>query len=72
MQFNYGDNEKMLTEELRQEQVKIGYDSFIWLKNYSKNKDYQYHLKNLVDLIKITEMELSIYSSKYYRKESED
>ena len=65
MQFNYGDNEKMLTEELRQEQVKIGYDSFTWLKNYSKNKDYQYHLKNLVDLIKITEMELSIHRYKY-------
>ena len=55
----------MLTEELRQEQVKIGYDSFTWLKNYSKNKDYQYHLKNLVDLIKITEMELSIHRYKY-------
>lgn len=51
----------MLTEELRREQVKIGYDSYTWLKNFSKNKDYQYHLKDLVDLIKITEMELSIY-----------
>ena len=53
----------MLIEELRQEQVKIGYDSFTWLKNFSKNKDYQYHLKNFVDLIKITEMELSIYKN---------
>ena len=55
----------MLAEELRQKQVKIGYDSFIWLQNFSKNKDYQYHLKNLVDLIKITEMELSTYKYKY-------
>jgi len=55
----------MLTEELRQEQVKIWYDSFTWLQNFSKNKDYQYHFKNLVDLIKITEMELSIYKYKY-------
>jgi len=55
----------MLTEELRQKQVKIGYDSFTWLQNFSKNKDYQYHLKDLVDLIKITEMELSIYKYKF-------
>ena len=54
----------MLTEELRQEQAKIGYDSFTWLENFSKNKDYQCHLKNLVDLIKITEMELLIYKYK--------
>ena len=59
----------MLTEELRQEQVKIGYDSSIWLQNFSKNKDYQHHLKNLVDLIKITEMELSIYKYKNQRLE---
>lgn len=51
----------MLTEELRQEQVKIAHESIKWLEKYSDNKDYQTHLYNLVELIKLTEMELSIY-----------
>ena len=46
--------------ELRQKQVKIAYESMKWLEKYSKNKDYQRHLYNMVELIKLTEMELKI------------
>ena len=53
--------EKMgFNNKLRQEQVKIAYESMKWLEKYSDNKDYQMHLYNLVELIKLTEMELII------------
>ena len=46
--------------KLRQEQVKIAYESMKWLEKYSKNKNYQRHLYNLIALIELTEMELMI------------
>jgi len=49
-----------LNNELRQKQVKIALESLEWLENFSKNKDFQHHLYNLVELIKLTEMELKI------------
>lgn len=58
-----------IVNELRNYMVYEAWDSYQQLKKYSNDSEYQNHLQNIMDLIRLTEQELLLTRHKLKLKE---
>lgn len=58
-----------IINDLREHMVSVAWGSYQQLKKYSNDSEYQNHLQNIMDLIRLTEQELLLTKHKLKSKE---